>query len=321
MAKSINFNVMTGSRHPATFGALILAIGPLILACGSERADTEAAFNSLVSAERAFARSAAELGARDAFLAYLAEDAILFRPRAINGKQFLATQPAAPGLLAWEPVFADVSLAGDLGFTTGPWSFAPDPAQEPAAYGQYFTVWKMQPDGAWKVAIDHGTYNPPPTGPPEQLSRATQHRSDRSGADRGIDRAAEIERLLRKDESFSSAVATQGKLQAINAFFTSDVRILRNGGQPRTGIDAARAAAAERPGRLSWRVVGGDVARSGDLGFTYGEYEYQAVDTASPSERGNYVRVWRNLPSTGRIWRVAVDLMSPLPPGAEPEQE
>ena len=179
----------------------------------------------------------------------------------------------------------------------------------------------MQPDGAWKVAIDHGTYNPPPTGPPEQLSRSTQHRSDRSGADRDIDRAAEIERLLRKDESFASAVATQGKLQAINAFFASDVRILRNGGQPRTGIDAARAAAADRPGRLSWRVLGGDVARSGDLGFTYGEYEYQAPDAAMPNELGSYVRVWRNLPSTGRIWRVAVDLMAALPPTSAAQEQ
>jgi len=312
---------MTGSRHPAIFGALVLAIGSLNLACGSERADTEAAFDSLVAAERAFARSAAELGARDAFLAYLAEDAILFRPRAINGKEFLAAQPATRGLLAWEPVFADVSLAGDLGFTTGPWTFAPDSVQPPAAHGQYFTVWKRQPDGEWKVAIDHGTYNPPPPGPPGQLSRSTQHRSDRNRTDRGIDRAAEIDRLLKKDESFASAVATQGKLQAINAFLTSDVRILRNGGQPRTGIDAARAVAADRPGRLSWRVLGGDVARSGDIGFTYGEYEYQPPDTASPAERGNYLRVWRNLPSTGRIWRVAVDLMSPLPPGAETEPE
>jgi ketosteroid isomerase-like protein len=313
--------MVNGSMHRTTLGALLCAIGWLNLACGPEGPDTEPAFNSLVAAERAFARSAAELGTRDAFLANLADDAILFRPRATNGKQFLATQPATAGLLAWEPVFADVSHAGDLGFTTGPWTYSPDPAADPAAHGQYFTVWKLQPDGAWKVAIDHGTYNPPPPGPPGQLVRPTVHRSDRRGTDRDIDPATEIQRLLDKDRAFASAVATQGKLQAINAFFTADVRILRNGVQPGTGIDAARAAAAERPGNLTWRVLGGAVARSGDLAFTYGEYEYQAPDAATPKELGNYVRVWSNLPSTGRIWRVAVDLMSPLPPGVGAQEE
>ena len=312
---------MNGSLHPTTLGALLCAICSLNVACSPEGPDSEAALASLVDAEHAFARSAAQLGTRDAFLKYLADDAILFRPRAINGKESLAAQPAAAGLLSWEPVFADVSRAGDLGFTTGPWTYSPDPAADPAVHGQYFTVWKVQADSAWKVAIDHGTYNPPPPRPPGQLARPTVHRSDQRGTEREIDRATEIERLLSKDRAFATAVATQGKLQAINAFFTADVRIMRNGVQPRTGIDAARAAAADRPGKLSWRVLGGDVAQSGDFGYTYGEYEYQAPDAGTPNELGNYVRVWRNLPSTGRIWRVAVDLMSPLPPGAEAQEE
>jgi ketosteroid isomerase-like protein len=320
-ARPINFNIVNRSKHSTTFGVLLFAISTLALACERERTDSEAALASLVAAERAFARSAAELGARDAFLEYLAEDAILFRPRATNGRTFLSAQPAAAGLLAWEPVFADVSRAGDLGFTTGPWTYTPDSAEGPTAHGQYFTVWKLRPDGTWKVAIDHGTFNPPPPTPPGQLSHPTLHRSDRRRTDRDIDRQAEIERLLAKDRAFASAVTTQGKLQAINAFFTADVRVLRNGGQPRTGIDAARAAAADRPGKLTWQVLGGDVAQSGDLGFTYGEYEYQAPDATLPAELGNYVRVWRNLPSTGRIWRVAVDLMSPVPPGTDTREE
>ncbi|MGD8867001.1 MAG: DUF4440 domain-containing protein [Gemmatimonadales bacterium] len=244
----------------------------------------------------------------------------MFRPRATNGKRFLATQPDAPGLLSWEPVLADVSLAGDLGFTTGPWSYSPDPASGPTAHGQYFTVWELQRDGTWKVVIDHGTYNPAPPTPPSRVERPMAHRADQLRTEREIDPEAELERLLRKDRAFASAVATQGKLQAINAFLTADVHVLRDGRQPRRGIDAARAAAAERPGKLTWRVLGGDVSRSGDMAFTYGEYEYQAPGAAAAEELGNYVRVWRNLPSTGRVWRVAVDLMSPLPPTAKTQE-
>lgn len=315
-----NFTFVSGSRFSRTFGVLLSAGAVLNLACGAEPADSDPTLASLVEAELAFARSAAEFGTRDAFLKYLADDAILFRPRATNGKRFLASQPGTPGLLSWEPALADVSLAGDLGFTTGPWSYSPDPTSDPTAYGQYFTVWKIQRDGSWKVAIDHGTYNPPPPHPPGRVARPLAHRVDQRRTERQIDPEAEIERLFRKDRSFATAVATQGKLQAINAFFAADVHVLRNGHQPRRGIDAARAAAVERPGRLTWRVVGGDVSKSGDMGFTYGEYEYQASGAAVPEELGNYVRVWRNLPSTGRIWRIAVDLMSPLPPTAETQE-
>lgn len=311
---------MNGTLITKTFGVLFSASAVLHVACGAEPADSDPTLDSLVEAEHAFARSAAKLGTRNAFLKYLADDAILFRPRATNGKRFLAAQSDVSGLLSWEPALADVSLAADLGFTTGPWSYSPDPDSDPTAHGQYFTVWKLQPDGSWKVAIDHGTYNPPPTNLPSRVERPTAHRADRRRAEREIDPETEIERVLRKDRAFATAIATQGKPQAINAFFTADVHVLRDGRQPRRGIDAARAAAAERPGRLTWRVLGGDVSKSGDMAFTYGEYEYQPSGAAAPEELGNYVRVWRNLPSTGGIWRVAVDLMSPLPPTAKTQE-
>lgn len=290
------------------------------MACGAEPAESDPRLASLVEAEQAFARSAADLGIREAFLKYLADDAILFRPRATNGKRFLAAQPDAPGLLFWEPALADVSLAGDLGFTTGPWSYSPDPDSVPTAHGQYFTVWKLQRDGSWKVAIDHGTYTPPPPNWPSRVERPMAHRADQRRIEREIDPETEIGRLLHKDRAFADAVATQGKLQAINAFFTADVHVLRDGRQPRRGIDAARTVAAERPGRLTWRVLAGDVSKSGDMAYTYGEYEYQPPGAAAPKELGNYVRVWRNQPSTGGIWRVAVDVMSPLPPTSKTEE-
>lgn len=315
LIRPISLFLVNDAIQRGVIGLCFCAFGPLTLACGSAEPEPEAAFVSLVEAERAFARSAAASGARDAFLAYLAEDAILFRPRATNGKEYLAAQPASRGLLAWEPVFADVSRAGDLGFTTGPWSYRPEPTADPAAYGQYFTVWRVQSDGTWKVAIDHGTYTPPPEGPPAQLERPIGS-SERRRAEREVDRARETEQLLDRDRAFASATATQGQLPALEAFFTADVRILRNGIQPQTGIDAARAVAADRSGTLTWQALGGDVARSGDLGYTYGEYEYAPTDASVPKELGNYVRVWRNTPSTGRIWRVAIDVIVPLPPQA-----
>src|SRR5204862_4374192 len=110
---------------------------------------------ALVEMEHAFAKAAAEKGTRDAFLEFLADDGIIFQPGPVNGKQFWQARAQRKGLLSWEPIFADVSSADDLGYTTGPYEFRPNSADDkPIAFGQYFTIWKKQMDGSWKVALD-----------------------------------------------------------------------------------------------------------------------------------------------------------------------
>src|SRR5881409_3349983 len=106
---------------------------------------------ALVQMEHDFAKAAATKGTRDAFLEFLADDGIIFQPGPVNGKQFWQARTTRKGLLSWEPIFADVSLAGDMGYTTGPYEFRPNGADDkPTAFGQYFTIWKKQTDGSWK---------------------------------------------------------------------------------------------------------------------------------------------------------------------------
>src|SRR5580765_7016673 len=112
---------------------------------------------ALAQMERDFAKAAATKGTRDAFLEFLADDGVLFQPGPVNGKKFWTERQPRKGLLSWEPIFADVSRAGDLGYTTGPWEFRPNGADDqPVAFGQYFTIWKKQSDGSWKFVLDRG---------------------------------------------------------------------------------------------------------------------------------------------------------------------
>jgi ketosteroid isomerase-like protein len=60
--------------------------------------------------------------------------------------------------LTWEPRRADIAASGDLGWTTGSYvsrGVGADgtPRQ---AQGRYVTIWRKQPDGAWKVVMDLG---------------------------------------------------------------------------------------------------------------------------------------------------------------------
>src|SRR5262249_24941180 len=78
---------------------------------------------SLVAAERAFAKRSVDPGIKPAFLANVAEVAIIFRPGPVNAQEWFKNHGGATGTLAWAPDLAAVANTGDLGYTSGPWSY------------------------------------------------------------------------------------------------------------------------------------------------------------------------------------------------------
>jgi len=145
---------------------LTLLLG-LVSFAFAKRMQDKPALQAMVDTERAFAKMSEDQGTRPAFVAFIADDGILFRPRAVKGKQWFAEHPAPQSdkrpLLSWYPAVAGMARAGDLGYTTGPWEFKPDIHDDKSvAWGHFLTVWKRQPDGSWKFAIDLGISNPQP---------------------------------------------------------------------------------------------------------------------------------------------------------------
>src|SRR4051794_32833163 len=164
---------------------------------------------ALVEMEHAFAKAAAAKGTRDAFIEFLADDGIIFQPGPVNGKKFWTERQPRKGLLSWEPVFADVSRAGDLGYTTGPWEFRPNgPDDQPAAFGQYFTIWKKQSGGDWKAVLDRGV-STEKSFPRPALTFALDEetRDGKSKVDVAADRAG----LLKEEKEFSNGAALNAR--------------------------------------------------------------------------------------------------------------
>jgi ketosteroid isomerase-like protein len=60
--------------------------------------------------------------------------------------------------LQWEPERADIAASGDLGWTTGRFvSEGPGPdGTTVRVEGIYVSIWRLQPDGTWKVVMDLG---------------------------------------------------------------------------------------------------------------------------------------------------------------------
>ena len=264
----------------------------------------------MVATERAFSRMSEEKGIRESFTEFIAEDGILFRPRAVFGKKWMRENPLPASttrpLLVWQPIFAGISRAGDLGYTTGPWQYKNDIKDAKfSAFGNFMTVWKKQPDGKWKFAVDLGISNPEPKTPARlTYGVPASGRFTRDAAKGRSD-------LQNTERDFSKASAKRGSLEAFLAYAAPDVRVLRNQKQPFIGRKAAVAAWKPLSIEWTWTTQFADVSASGDLGYSYGLYEMRDKPTNSVTETGNYMRVWKRV---NGAWKLILDLTDPHPP-------
>ena len=290
-----------------------------MLACGSsgfaqeKKASPELA--ALVETERAFAQTSVEKGVREAFLTFFADDGINFQPHPVNTKEAFRQRPAPPSLplftLNWQPMVGDLSAAGDLGFTTGPFIVTDhSPQQRPDQHGMFFSVWKKQSDGAWKVVVDVGISTPEAVAPMNIQFTAAVHPPPgkahvKSKADSSV--------LLNAERDFNSDVRAHGIVTAYLTRLSADARLHRNDFRPQVGKEAIRAFLSTSPSALTCSPIKAQISSSGDLGYVYGKYELKL--NGSPNarhEKGYYVRVWRN--EGQHNWKLVADITQPLPP-------
>lgn len=211
---------------------------------------------ALVETERAFSRTSTEKGMKEAFLAYAADDGLLFRRTAVNAKeQWRQTTPAPTGLLTWQPAYADISRSGDLGYTTGPWEFRAKPTDKDAAgHGHFVTIWRKQADGTFKFALDIGTSHPAPVTPQNVLRYPAPSR--RAGqAVKDIDAATAREALLGEERAFARAVVSKGLTKAFLSHADADVRIYRQNTFPTEGRETIRETPEGKAGVMTWRMA------------------------------------------------------------------
>jgi ketosteroid isomerase-like protein len=265
-------------RASPALAALALA------ACASVPSDT--ARRSVVDAERAFAALAAERGIRASFLASFAPDGIGFDPAPMVLPEKWAARPAPANptaySLAWHPVVAGASRAGDLAFTTGPSRFVDTTGKLPSWDGVYFSVWRRDARGAWKVAADIGIQTP------QAVPDAA------FGADpvvRASPRPAGLPSSLDAADARAS-----GDAAAFAAALADDARWHLDERMPLVGR-AAVTAARERDARsLRFVTRGRAAAASEDLGYTYG-----AIESAG-AIAGYYLHLWTRGDDGG--WRL-----------------
>lgn len=274
----------------------------VILLCLGVVAQGQSALHDMVKTEQAFSKMAEEKNTRDAFLAFIADDGLLFRPGAVNGKKWMLEHPGPPPptdkkpLLAWQPAYAGMAASGDMGFSTGPWEAKADIKDEkPQGYGHFMTVWKKQADGSWKFVVDLGISHPQSGGPQTLWTPPTSIKKETF---KPVDVTSARKSLLDRDRAYEVAGSSDGVAKAFAAFASPDVRLYRADSLPFIGRDASLAALAKTAGQVNWHPIAADVSQAGDLGYTHGTYE-------AANEKGSYVRIWKK--ENGQ-WRILMDV-------------
>jgi ketosteroid isomerase-like protein len=133
----------------------------------------------------------------------------------------------------------------------------------------------------------------------------------------GVDVAAVTRALLETDRAWAALAGSNGPVDSVVAYWTSDARVILPGQPVLVGSEAIRQMVAGTraiPGfRISWTPDSAVVSPSGDLGYTWGANRITAPDSTGTlvTMEGRYITVWLKEPD-GR-WRCSVDISNEGP--------
>jgi len=127
--------------------------------------------------------------------------------------------------------------------------------------------------------------------------------------------------LYETDLQFSARARLMGVAEAFRQFLAERAVQLPNGELPVEGREAIYEHQRQAGDvQLTWEPVAAEVARSGDLGYTWGFYEVRArePDGTTQTGHGKYTTIWEKQPDGA--WKVILDTGNPGPPPPPPTQ-
>ena len=126
---------------------------------------------------------------------------------------------------------------------------------------------------------------------------------------------ATAEMLKQLEGEFMRTAAEKGS-QGYMSYYADDAVELPNAYiliQGKTEIAKTMGFLDDKNNRLAWTPVGADMASSGDMGYTYGNYQFHSKDKeGKPSvQYGKYTSIWK-LQKDGS-WKVVLDMGNASP--------
>jgi ketosteroid isomerase-like protein len=265
----------------------------------------------VLATDAAFAARSQEAGQQTAFLEYLADDGVVFRPGPVPGKDWIGSHEPPSGQLDWIPSAALVDCSGTLAVSTGRWEYSNDAGGEPVA-GHYLTVWRHQSEGEWRIVLDHGVDHPADLEPPVPLARAFAALETSGPSGCAPEEAAGV--LPEAEAKMNRVIVRRGRTEALHRRSVAGAVVFRDDVPP-AQWNERWPPADDVVGEGGDATSDGTIAVAGsDLAISYGSLRDRHRSGDAPADF-LYVRVWR---WTDDGWRVAIDVQTPLPADVAP---
>lgn len=121
---------------------------------------------------------------------------------------------------------------------------------------------------------------------------------------------ATVETLKQLEAEFMRAAADKGS-QGYLSYYAENAVELPNGAAAIVGkanIAPGMSFLDNKNNRLTWTPDGGDISAAGDLGYTWGTFEFRSTDKDGKAyvEYGKYTSIWK-LQKDGS-WKVELDM-------------
>ena len=300
MRPSLNFNNVVSSRYSQYLtimkSGLLLA---LIMAATVNHLlaqEFSSQLQSMVDAERAFAKFSKEKNMRDAFLENLTDRTVLFsKDGPIIGKQSWIDRQPNNNLLIWWPVFVGISSNNEMGFSTGPSQWSETKESQTAAHGYFVSVWKKV-GGEWKLAADIGS-----PMPGADVSAAALHSSNPTGK---AAKSKDVKGLLLDIDRKYNDHVKKAEVLFDSERFSKDAMLK----YPRAFPDYFPFESKTTLSKADFKSLGGDVSSSNDLAYTYGRVNASLVDNSSVVPyAANFLRVWKYEEDE---WKIVIEVVS-----------
>jgi hypothetical protein len=263
---------------------------------------------ALIAAENNFAATAADKSFKEAFLENLDSSGIVFNAgKPVNGNTFYSGLPNNDLLFKWYPVQSAINAGGDMGFTTGPYILLSRPNLDTLAAGNYFSVWRRNAEGAFKVLLDGGvthtskalaaSYGSLPMANADSALYTMQPKQQPADANTA-DNAFTEEAAKQLPAAYAKAMASHCLIIRSNLPMALDI--------------ATNRATIEKlflP-RCSFSNKGSFYAADKSWFFTYGTAS--ATGKAGKLQQGYFVHVWQYQPNG---WKLLADVLQWNNPG------
>jgi ketosteroid isomerase-like protein len=280
----------------------------------------------LLEKDREISMASAEKGILKAFYPFMNDHSILLPEdgHPVYGREACAKllnhveMKGWEGKLKWEPTFANVSKARDLGYTHGRFErpTTDDNGRELITYGYYGTIWEKQPDGEWKVVVSQGLI---------LLKDLNQEPIDKKIDLANVDDITK--QVLNTEYAFSNDSVENGIPEAFYRFIDDQGIALSGDGSPRTKETFAKMITAAKKkknmdgwkNKLEWEPIYSHVSKSEDMAYNYGTYKYTGVDPKGNIQvgYGYFVTVWKR--QLDCSWKFVFDGGNQSPPPEDKE--